>query len=944
MPPVVAGLATVGLWVTGAGIMSTVAAVTVGVLTIATVFSIGYSIYSMATMPDMPGYSAEVRGRTQVVRSAVQPHRIIYGTCMVSGPLIYGPSCGENNKYIYLVVVLAAHEVEEIGDVYLGDTLSTDDRFKVVTPEQPEEGYWQGGGDMEPVYYVTRPYKAAVSHDYVTITKHLGASDQAADAALIADTNGEWTAQHHTLSGRAYVVVRLEWNPDIFPTGIPNIKAVVKGKKVYDPRSSTTAWSDNWALCVRDYLTSASGLRCTASDVDDTQTIAAANICDEAVALAGGGTEPRYTMNGTFTLDQTPVEIMRKLLTAAAGHVIWSQGAYQIHPAAWQTPVKTLTESDLAGDISIQPIIGLKDRCNTIRGTFVDPAKAWQPTDFPIVKNSTALTRDGRELVQNIELPFTTSAATSQRIAKIHLERQLQEINVTIPCKLTAFTIQPGDVIGVTIARLGWSSKYFRVTGWNLTDRGEVQLQLREDDSTVYDWNSGMETVIDPAPDTNLPSPWVVAPPANITVTETLVRGNVPSIIINRTTLAWTSAEATSGEYDVQINGIYHATVRDPGIIIDNLDPRLYEFSVRARNSMGVSSGWTYKQHTLVGKTAPPADVPWCVVQGRRVDFGSVTDLDLAGYEVRYQIGYLVRWDTASKAHDGLTNSPFVMPPLPPNTYTIMVKAVDTTGNYSLNPVFGLVTYQDSTLLGERPVANIVETFDRAAENWPGTLTSGTRSAGDIVATNDSLFWSSDSYDIWSYNTGNIMFAGSYNDMTYTDSITITAALQNSQMTIDTDLSGNFPSVSYRLPGYEQMWSAQPNDPMWGDSALSIWTTADFMPWPGAVNTKPCVYEFRLSSGSGPLEGRASSLLITIDVPDIDEYLDDVDISASGTRLTLGKTYSAIKTVGLTMQADGGTAVRASVIDKSTTGPLIETYNGAGTKVTGRVDVHIQGY
>jgi len=50
--------------------------------------SVAYSAYTLATIPDMPGYSAEIRGRTQIVRSAVTAHRIIYGEVMVSGPLV----------------------------------------------------------------------------------------------------------------------------------------------------------------------------------------------------------------------------------------------------------------------------------------------------------------------------------------------------------------------------------------------------------------------------------------------------------------------------------------------------------------------------------------------------------------------------------------------------------------------------------------------------------------------------------------------------------------------------------------------------------------------------------------------------------------------------------------------------------------------------------------
>ena len=85
----------------------------------------------------------------------------------------------------------------------------------------------------------------------------------------------------------------------MFANGLPLVTAVVKGKKVYDPRTDTTAWSDNAALCVRDYITSAYGMQ--DSDVDDTAFSVAANVCDEAIPLSGGGTEARYAMNGVVT-------------------------------------------------------------------------------------------------------------------------------------------------------------------------------------------------------------------------------------------------------------------------------------------------------------------------------------------------------------------------------------------------------------------------------------------------------------------------------------------------------------------------------------------------------------------------------------------------------------------------------------------------------------------
>ncbi len=601
MPPVVAAIA---LYFSVSAAMATFILVS-GVIMVA---SIGYAAYAMASMPDMPGYSSEVRGRTQVVRSAVTPHRVIYGQCMVSGPLVAAFSAGDTNKFLYLVIVLAAHEVLEIGDVYLGSNLSTDDTYRdkssttgsytvgsdqtitiesafygsptVIIPGAPSSGEVDPGTPAVPITDFTISGRRLTFADsglvgtsvnvtylktYVQITKYLGTLDQAADPDLIADAqdktgNAAWTTAH-TLTGRAYLIVRLEFNTDAYPQGIPNIKAVVKGvKDIYDPRSETTGYTDNWALCMRDYLVKSYGLRCTVDDINDDYFIAAANVSDETLqVLTGTGTgyvtdglaydvgrkliglesgsgtilggdvitfdgdineyrvvtglsngvimldgdglqqaiaadahlavtvapvnyERRYTCNGAFTLDAKPIDIIKKMLTGGAGRLVWSQGRYELYPAVYNTPEdRPLTESDLRDSISVVPAPSRRDRINTVRGTFVDPSQYWQQTDFPVIQNADALAADGEELTTSIELPYTISCATAQRIAKIHLERSLLGMVVTFPGKLTCFGYKPGNVVKLNIAQLGWVDKTFRVTDWKMADNGGVDLLLKED-------------------------------------------------------------------------------------------------------------------------------------------------------------------------------------------------------------------------------------------------------------------------------------------------------------------------------------------------------------------------------------------------------------------------------------------------------------------------------
>ncbi|SDZ82632.1 hypothetical protein [Nitrosospira multiformis] len=56
----------------------------------------------------------------------------------------------------------------------------------------------------------------------------------------------------------------------------------MRGKKLYDPRTGETKWSQNPALVIYDYLTSEM-CGVPASDIPLSNIIRAANVCDEQV-------------------------------------------------------------------------------------------------------------------------------------------------------------------------------------------------------------------------------------------------------------------------------------------------------------------------------------------------------------------------------------------------------------------------------------------------------------------------------------------------------------------------------------------------------------------------------------------------------------------------------------------------------------------------------------
>ena len=69
----------------------------------------------------------------------------------------------------------------------------------------------------------------------------------------------------------AYLFVEMVFDSEAFGGGIPPFSFKVKGKKVFDPRDSATAFSSNPALCIRDFLTDTTyGLSASTSEIDDT--------------------------------------------------------------------------------------------------------------------------------------------------------------------------------------------------------------------------------------------------------------------------------------------------------------------------------------------------------------------------------------------------------------------------------------------------------------------------------------------------------------------------------------------------------------------------------------------------------------------------------------------------------------------------------------------------
>ena len=443
---------------------------------------------------EMPQVDSDV-SRQSTAKTTVAPQKIIYGEALVSGPISYIALSGASNADLYQTIVLAGHEVNAITDIHFDDEIITNAQIAAGLNNGSNTAGNVTGGTFGPID----------SNTICVINKHLGAASQASDP-MLTNKFALYTSDHRG-EGIAYLAMKWTLDEDsaeVWEKYSPgNVKALVQGKQVYDPRLEVTAggtagaspttaayvaYSTNPALCVTDYLIDQTlGMGIAANKIDWAAVITAANGCDVDVDVPNSATQKRFTANGVLFGTDSHQKNINKLLSAMNGRLIYSNGKYIVKAGIYEAPTEVLTEDDLIGAIQIKTSLERSDRFNTIRGIFVDAAANNKSTEFPKVQLADAVTRDNGEVLEKeIQLPMVSDSYQAQRIANKLIQLSDQQKIISFPANLSALRITAGDRVQVTVEELSWNQKVFECVGWTFSDEGGVNLTLREDSSTSY--------------------------------------------------------------------------------------------------------------------------------------------------------------------------------------------------------------------------------------------------------------------------------------------------------------------------------------------------------------------------------------------------------------------------------------------------------------------------
>ena len=816
-------------------------------------------------------------------------------------------------------------------------------------------------------------FASAVSENLtVRIKQHLGSDNQVADADLVSEVS-QWTTAHR-LQGIAYLYVRLKYDADSFPSGIPNISAEIKGKKILDFRNGSTAFSSNPALCLHDYLTDTRfGLAVPTDQIDTTSFTTVANICDEDITLDAGGTENRYEAHGIIYSNVSPMKAINELVGSMLGVLSYSNGKFHLAGGKFVSPSITLDEDDFASGMSVQTKQSRRSLFNTVKGVFTSPESDWQPTDYPMVTSSTFVSEDnGETIFGNIDLPFTISSTMAQRIAKVVLFKNRQQIVLSAQMKLSAFKLQVGDTVTINNTRLGFSSKIFQVADWSFISNPNetgINVTLQEISSSVFDWNAEESEFI--SDNTTLPSAETVSVPS-LAVSDIMraYSGIVSTILLIKAT----SGSGTTNEIEVE----YRNTSTDTEYtslgkaktvggsakfeLVNAEDGMTYEVRARSVNAFNVYSSFASAIHEVVGKTLPPANVADFsvnIVNNLAVcSWTANEELDLSHYIIRHTPA------TSSPVYHGATivanyiSMATNQISVPAQTGTYMIKAVDVLGIAS------------ETSTKKAVIRNqIADNFNVVTSTTQSTGFAGTKTDTEVVARDGVNFLQIVLGELFDDHTGNFDSAvGNFDDggevqnnldgfYEFSTNPIDLGAIYNAQVT--TSMTSTRFNANSLFDSFEGLFDSQEGDFDGNyteqddvDAKIQISTSNDNSTYSDFADYILGDYKARyiklrvkmttLNSDSTPA---ISALSATIDMPDRTVAVANTasTTSSGGKAITFSPAFKDLQGLGISA-SNLTTGDFYELSSKSATGFTIKFKNSSGAVVDRSFDFVAKGF
>jgi len=897
-------------------------------------------------VPDLSNFNQEEQKGILVNKQSNDANiPVVYGTRLLGGTRVFLETSGTDNQYLYGALVLCEGEINNITEIRVDDSAvtfassisngttitSNDSRFGTTIQVQP----------------------------------FFGADDQVA-SSLLSDLSN-W-GSNHRLRGVCYLAFRITWDNDKY-SGIPKIQAKVQGRKIstFDGSDNETTgqFSSNPAFILIDYLRNTTfGKGVALSSIDIPSFFTASQVCDATVTYFGSTTGKLIECNAVLDSKAKVIDNVKKLLTGMRGLLSYSQGKYKLVVETTGSSQLTLSKDNTIGGIKLSSE-KKNNKFNRMLIDYTSPDHGFQSDTVVYDTNHSSLLAEDNNLLQEgrLSLPTITNIHQAKEMGRVALLRSRNSLSVSLRANYQALNLIVGDIVSVTEEVTGMSTKKFRIMNMAINDDYTVDLGLVEYQDSFYTFEA--QSAPATIPDTNLPNPFTVQPPASITLSDELIEYSEGIVITRLNIVIGASTDNFVQYYVVEARKSTETNFKIIGQgtelnyeMLNVVDDITYDVRCRAINTLGISSSSITASRKIVGATEPPSDVKNFSVNmlgssQMQLNWDANTDLDISFYEIRYQnVTSNAQWN---KSVNWLQVPRTSGTSITTNTRSgaFCIKAVDKLGNESNNEtiIFSNIAqitenFKDIQTLTEDITAGTFDS-DVALTDSSGTNSIVLDTKNDFDDLTGNFDDASGDFDLGGaddniddegfYTLAQTLSLSDIYDVSFIKSITIDQIEDPYDLFDDGRGVSLFDDAPAPFDG---------NDPTNATAQLQISTSTtsldnatEFQPMNTSTTFKGKFFKFRLRLANTNNKTRAfvSGISIDVKMQKRTETGEDVASGTSTKTITFTNPFFAIPSIGISAQ-NMATGDFFSISNKSISSFDIVFKNSSGTNINRTFD------
>ncbi len=415
----------------------------------------GYSVYkNLSAKKTRATSSPTYTGSLQTQVNNQLPIAPIYGENKLAGNVVW-QQLDENNTVIKRLVAFGEGEVFSIEDIRLNDT---------------------------PIAEIPN----------VSCRVYCGLPQLQLDSMIPGTTTDDKIANAGSLKNIAYIALSVRASSYI--NGSFNTTAVVKGKKVRiytEEMVYTTAYSNNPAWCLLDFMTSyngcAIGIRedgtrddaLIAELIDINSFISAAQFCDEPIEG-----KPRFSFNMIFDTKASRRDLIEEFKKACRGALVLKGKQLQLKIDRSQAPVKVIEAKDIIPSTEQITTIPTEENFDRIIVKYRSKNNDWAVVETYAER---AIYSNTPPIEHVVEILSVTEHSQATRLAwyylnKVNMERTFGYFETDY----RVFDLEIGDVIALNDNLMGYEGKNVKVTRLIDKNDGTFGVYWREYASELY--------------------------------------------------------------------------------------------------------------------------------------------------------------------------------------------------------------------------------------------------------------------------------------------------------------------------------------------------------------------------------------------------------------------------------------------------------------------------